>query len=213
LDNAIKSDLRNVTLESLQYGDKRVNKVLLLYNILAMLNNENDNSYFPFDIYKGEKWDIVHITSVRDSMPTKKEEWLNDAKVFIDVGMKEGKKLKDRADGCDCDNDEEFETIFNDIVKHFNAYLDDEDINDISNLALLDSETNRGYKNAVFPLKRKTIIDREKKGTFIPICTKNVFLKYFSAYPPKISFWTQDDRENYYEDLGKVLKNYIEEDI
>ena len=58
LDEAIKSDLKNVTLESLQYGDKRVKKVLLLYNILTMLNNENDNAYFPFDIYKNEKWDI-----------------------------------------------------------------------------------------------------------------------------------------------------------
>jgi hypothetical protein len=73
----------------------------------------------------------------------------------------------------------------------------------------LDSETNRGYKNAVFPLKRKTIINRDKSGVFIPICTKNVFLKYFSEYPPKISFWTQDDREKYEADLFKVLNNYI----
>jgi len=62
------------------------------------------------------------------------------------------------------------------------------------------------------PLKRKTIIDREKAGTFIPICTKNVFLKYFSSYPPKISFWTQEDRENYYNDLENILSKYIGED-
>lgn len=213
LDEAIKSDLKNVTLESLQYGDKRVKKVLLLYNILTMLNNENDNAYFPFDIYKNEKWDIEHITSITDTIPKQKNSWLNDAKVFIDVSKEDGKKLKNRADTCDCEDDVEFEVLFKDIVKHFNSYLEDEDINDISNLALLDSETNRGYKNAVFPLKRKTIIDREKKGIFIPICTKNVFLKYFSSYPPKISFWTLEDRENYYKDLEKVLKDYVEKEI
>ncbi|MFW2585613.1 DUF262 domain-containing protein [Aliarcobacter butzleri] len=213
LDEAIKSDLKNVTLESLQYGDKRVNKVLLLYNILTMLNNENDNAYFPFDIYKNERWDIEHITSITDTIPKQKNSWLNDAKVFIDVSKEDGKKLKNRADTCDCEDDIEFEVLFKDIVKHFNFYLEGEDINDISNLALLDSETNRGYKNAVFPLKRKTIIDREKEGIFIPICTKNVFLKYFSSYPPKISFWTLEDRENYYKDLEKVLKNYVEKEI
>jgi hypothetical protein len=213
LDETIKSDLKKVTLESLQYGDNQVKNVLLLYNILTMLNNTNDNAYFPFDTYKNEKWDIEHITSITDAVPKQKSEWLSDAKVFIDDEKKEGKELKKRADNCNCEDDAEFEVLFKDIVKHFNSNLKDEDINDISNLALLDSETNRGYKNAVFPLKRKTIIDREKTGTFVPICTKNVFLKYFSSYPPKISFWTQEDRENYYKDLEIVLNDYIEKDI
>ena len=209
LDEKIKNNLKKVSLENLQYGDKNVKKVLLLYNILTMLNNKNDNSYFPFDIYKNEKWDIEHITSVTDTIPLNKIQWLNDAKMFIDESISDGQDLKYRADSCDCKNEEEFEILFKDIVKHFNSNLKDEDINDISNLALLDSETNRGYKNAVFPLKRKTIIDREKEGTFIPICTKNVFLKYFNDYPPKISFWTQDDRDNYYLDLEKTLNGYL----
>lgn len=38
---------------------------------------------------------------------------------------------------------------------------------------------------------------------------KNVFLKYFSDYPPKISFWTQEDRNNYMDDLEKILKIYL----
>ena len=69
-----------------------------------------------------------------------------------------------------------------------------EDVDGITNLALLDQKTNRGYKNAVFPLKRKTIIEQDKTGGFVPICTKECFLKYFSDYPPKVSFWTQEDR-------------------
>ena len=209
LDNLIRFNLKNVSLDNLQYGDKYVKKVLLLYNILTMLNNKKDNSYFPFDIYKNEKWDIEHITSVKDSIPDNKESWLNDAKVFIDEQIIGGLELKIRAETCDTKDEAIFNTLFNDIVMHFNYSVKDDDINDISNLTLLDSETNRGYKNAVFPLKRKTIIKREKEGTFIPICTKNVFLKYFSEYPPRISFWTQDDRENYYKDLEKILKNYL----
>lgn len=209
LDEKIKNSLKRVSLDELQYGDKIVKSVLLLYNILAMLKSETDNSYFPFEVYKNEKWDIEHITSVTDNIPINRGEWLRDAKAFIDVTIEGGEDLKSRVEIISVTNDDEFEKLYKDIVQHFNTYLNDTDVNDISNLTLLDSETNRGYKNAVFPLKRKTIIDREKNGTFIPLCTKNVFLKYFSDYPPKISFWTQDDRENYYLDLESVLKDYL----
>lgn len=211
LDKTIKDNLKNIVLSDLQYSDsKDVRKVLLLYNILTMLNSDKDNSYFPFDIYKEEKWDIEHITSVKDKMPDKNRQvWLNDAKVFIDTSTKDGPDLLSRANLCDTKNEDSFKSLFEDIVAHFNSGIGDTDINDITNLTLLDSKTNRGYKNAVFPLKRKTIINRDKQGVFIPICTKNVFLKYFSEYPPKISFWTQEDRENYEKDLINVLKDYI----
>lgn len=213
LDKLIKDSLSNVKLSDLQYGDNEVKPILLLYNILTMLNCEKDNSYFPFHIFKNNAWDIEHITSIKDTVPdgNDKIKWLNDAKVFIDEDNNEGKTLRDRADKCKCDNEEEFKKLFEDIVSHFNSRVVDGDVNDISNLTLLDSETNRGYKNAVFPLKRKTIIDRDKQGVFIPLCTKNVFLKYFSAYPPKISFWTQEDRENYLKDLTETLSPYINE--
>jgi uncharacterized protein with ParB-like and HNH nuclease domain len=210
LDSLIVNSIKSVSLDELQYGDKNVPNILLLYNILTMLNSEKDNSLFPFDIFKNENWDIEHITSVKDAIPDKnRKEWLDDAKVFIDDSKKEGKELKKRANKCNVYDDDEFKILFENIVSHFNSDIKDEDINDISNLTLLDSETNRGYKNAVFPLKRKTIINRDKSGVFIPICTKNVFLKYFSEYPPKISFWTQEDRENYEKDIYSVLNDYL----
>ena len=104
-----------------------------------------------------------------------------------------------------------FNPLFDDVTDYFNRHIkQDAEIDVISNLALLDEKTNKGYKNAVFPLKRKYIIDLDKGGGFVPLCTKNVFLKYFSDYPPKISFWTQDDREKYEEDLKRVLGGYLE---
>lgn len=210
LDFEITNSLKTINLDELQYGDKNVKRVLLLYNILTMLKSDKDNSYFPFDVYKNEKWDIEHITSIKDAIPDKNRKiWLDDAKIFIDSTKAGGISLIERANNCDVNNDEEFKALFEDLVSHFNSDLKDEDINDISNLALLDSETNRGYKNAVFPLKRKTIINRDKSGVFIPICTKNVFLKYFSDYPPKISFWTQEDRENYEKDIYQILDDYL----
>lgn len=214
LDQMISRSMRKISLDNLQYSDKDdVRKTLLLYNILTMLSSPKDNSYFPFDLFKNENWDIEHITSIKDAVPDKnRENWLDDAKVFIDISTSVGKSLLERSKECNVKDEDEFKILFEDLVSHFNSELKDDEINDISNLTLLDSETNRGYKNAVFPLKRKTIINRDKAGTFIPICTKNVFLKYFSDYPPKISFWTQEDRENYENDLYEVLNNYLVKD-
>jgi hypothetical protein len=205
LNNSIKTMLKNVNLEDLQYGDKKIKTVLLLYNIQTMLNNENDNSRFPFHIFKKDTWDIEHITSVKDKIPDStqhKEDWLADAQSFI-----EDEDLLDKIS--DYEIDDNFNELYEEIVRYFNRNLKEDDIDDISNLTLLDSETNRGYKNAVFPVKRKTIIKREKEGTFIPLCTKNTFLKYFSEYPPKMSFWTQEDRMNYFNDMERVLSIYL----
>jgi len=215
LDNKITDELKHIDLNDLQYSDGQdVRSVLLIYNIVTMLNSEKDNSYFPFDLYKNENWDIEHITSIKDKIPDyNREEWLKDAKVFIDTTKEDGDVLLNRIDSIDIKNEVGFKALFEDIVNHFNSDLNEEDdVNDLSNLTLLDRETNRAYKNAVFPFKRKTIINRDKQGVFIPICTKNVFLKYFSEYPPKISFWSQEDRENYERDLSAVLGRYVKQE-
>ena len=75
----------------------------------------------------------------------------------------------------------------------------------MSNLVLLDSGTNRSYKNAVFPAKRKTIIEKEKDGTFIPICTKNVFLKYYTQDVIQMTFWDEKDRKAYFDNIKSTV--------
>ena len=212
LDDTIKKHYRKVNLNELQYDDKITKSVLLLYNIITMLQNSHDYAYFPFDTFKMNNWNIEHIASIKYSMPKNNRlEWLTDVKCYINTDQQESAKLIQRIENCDDpDNNEIFTLLFEDIIDHFNQYIDADDVNSISNLALLDENTNKGYKNAVFPLKRKTIIDLDKSGEFVPLCTKNVFLKYFSDYPPKISFWTQDDRNKYEEDLQRVLKDYME---
>jgi len=213
LDSLIRKELKNIDISELQYSDgKDVRKVLLLYNILTMLASSKDNSYFPFDLYKNEKWDLEHITSVKDKIPDKnKKQWIEDAVVFIGNETREEKALRKQINEWKEEDEDGFKILFEQIVTYFNSELrgEDDDINDLSNLTLLDSGTNRSYKNAVFPFKRKTIINRDKQGIFIPICTKNVFLKYFSEYPPKISFWSQEDRENYENDLHNILNSYL----
>ena len=218
INNLIKRHYKTHILLDLNYENKATKSVLLLYNILTMLQNEHDASYFPFNDYKLNKWDVEHIASRKDarSIPAaNRESWLRDVKCYIDLEQKDGpdliKAIEVMLDTCLYESDDEFTLLFDSITEHFNSFMNSaEDMDDISNLALLDERTNRGYKNAVFPLKRKYIIELDKTGGFVPICTKNTFLKYFSDYPPKISFWTQEDREKYEEDLIRVLSPYME---
>lgn len=218
IDEVIKNHYKNLNLFDLDYENKNTKGILLLYNILTMLQNGHDVSYFPFDDFKMNKWDIEHIASCKDSdsiPPANREDWLRDVRCYIDKDMAEGPglicQLDKMLDDGAFEKESEFTGLFDKVTAHFNQYMSEsEDVDGITNLALLDQKTNRGYKNAVFPLKRKTIIERDKTGGFVPVCTKNVFLKYFSDYPPKVSFWTQEDREKYEEDLVRVLKNYLE---
>jgi len=218
IDTLIREHYKKCSLLDLNYESRETKSVLLLYNILTMLQNKHDASYFPFDDYKLNKWDVEHIASRKDarSVPNvSRESWLCDVKYYIDREQQDGPDLIAEIDSIIADRsfeqDDDFTALFDKVTEHFNRYMNGaEDMDEISNLALLDERTNRGYKNAVFPLKRKYIIELDKTGGFVPICTKNVFLKYFSDYPPKISFWTQDDREKYEQDLIRVLSPYME---
>ena len=218
IDSMIRSHYKNVNLFDLDYENKNTRSILLLYNILTMLQNKHDASYFPFDDFKLNKWNIEHIASLKDSSTipiVNRKDWLSDVKCYIDKEQKESigliKKLDNMLANETFTNEDVFTSLFDKVTAHFNQYMNEsENIDGISNLALLDEKTNKGYKNAVFPLKRKCIIELDRTGGFVPICTKNVFLKYFSDYPPKISFWTQDDRAKYELDLVRVLTNYLE---
>lgn len=218
IDELIRKRYQRCTLFELNCESKDTKGVLLLYNILTMLQNEHDASYFPFDEYKLKKWDVEHIAPRKDarSVPApNRKEWLHDVKCYIDQEQQDGPALLAEIESMLASQsfvqDDAFAELFHEVTEHFNQYMDAaEDIDEISNLALLDAKTNRSYKNAVFPLKRKCIIELDKTGGFVPICTKNAFLKYFSDYPPKISFWTQEDRRKYEEDLVRVLSPYLE---
>jgi len=216
LDCIIKDFYRKDCLLDLDYEDKHTNSVLLLYNILTMLQNSHDGSYFPFDTFKLLKWNKEHIASIKETIPqNNRNDWLSDVRCYIDNEKPESSNLISEIGACLLNStfdDDVFIPLFYKITDHFNQHMSNDDINGISNLALLDESTNKSYKNAVFPLKRKRIIDLDKSGEFVPLCTKNTFLKYFSDYPPKISFWSQEDREMYEKDLIRVLSEYMEVD-
>lgn len=187
---------------------KKIKNVLLLFNVISLVANEKSNLRFPFDRFKIEKWDIEHIHAVNSEMPNDTKhrfDWLKAAQDEID-DITISDRIKEFIKNDLISDDNAFAALYDEILT---TYGDNEDINDISNLTLLDAATNRSYKNAIFPIKRKIILKNDREGTFIPICTKNVFLKYYSEDVKQMTFWGNDDRERYLTVIKETLKKYL----
>lgn len=97
-------------------------------------------------------------------------------------------------------------------IEHIHATADDTDEPDdsIGNLALLDSRTNRSYKDAQFDEKRRILIERESKGLFVPICTKNVFLKVYSKKIDNMNLWYDADKADYISAIKQTLDIFFD---
>ena len=101
IDSKIKNYYKHQNLFDLDYENKHTKGVLLLYNILTMLQNEHDSSYFPFDDFKLKKWNIEHIASRKDSSSiplVNRKEWIADVKCYIDQDQTEGPLLIEKLD-------------------------------------------------------------------------------------------------------------------
>ena len=102
-----------------------------------------------------------------------------------------------------------FDEVYKVVQDYFREGTKSEDKDSISNLTLLDAATNRAYGNAFFPIKRNWIMDNDSKGIFVPIVTKNVFLKYYSKAADNLMYWTETDAQCYLDSLDDTIDNYL----
>ena len=214
--NDVSKALIEAELSELNYETdaKKIRSILLLFNIASMLANPITNSRFQFNKYKQDNWDIEHIRSVASDMPRDKNKqikWLENVVDYISdvntihieersTGNSETSHAikKDATELVKTDfNDQQFEAIYLRILSFYDPGGNNIVDNSIGNLTLLDSTTNRSYKNAVFPIKRSKIIALDKEATFVPLCTKNVFLKYYSKQVDKMLYWESKDSQDH----------------
>jgi hypothetical protein len=196
-----------VDLISLNYFDHRndIKQILILHNIVTY---EKMKLRFPFKRFIEEKWDIEHIHSRADSIkPTDMQLWVD---FYNDSELSALKKDIDNLS--EKEIPEEFKNKFEEFRNKLNSLQESEIEEDfgpdsLSNLTLLDQGTNRSYKNAPFPVKRKEILEKEVSGEiFVPICTKNIFTKSYSAdAETTFSVWAIKDRKNYIEEIKNKL--------
>lgn len=171
-------------LEKMSYGEDNedITKILLLFNILTY---QESGIRFSFYKYKSEKWSLEHINPQHFELKNneKGKEWMEEIIKILNILKNEKpelgnpedllKKLEQTLENGINEPDKLVEEVF--------EYFQCEDKHNIYNLTLLDTKTNSSLSNDIFFSKRERIIeDFEKEGKFIPLCTKNVFMKYYS---------------------------------
>lgn len=97
---------------------------------------------------------------------------------------------------------------FNDIKNKINDLFGTVPMHDLSNLALLSTTDNSALNNSIFPVKRNLIIELEKKGRFIPPCTRNAFLKFYSPADSQPFYWGRDDQTAYFNAIIEVINSF-----
>ncbi|MCX6244695.1 MAG: DUF262 domain-containing protein [Bacteroidetes bacterium] len=213
-------------------------KLLLFFNIetcVTQQRNQTENLFklsvgdtltyykFPFDQCKLYDWDIEHVCSKTDNPLREVKDkiiWLSYIENIVCYD-KSWIKLKEESKDLikyliekKKDEGNKFDPLYKSILYVVqNDSEEKEEKNGIKdtldNLVLLDSGTNRGYGNALFPTKRQIIIEKDKEGIFIPVCTKNLFLKYYTKDDTDSSqwknSWTIDDRKAYMKAIHDTI--------
>ena len=183
---------------------------------------------FPFHLYKLEGWDVEHInsnTTNPEGDPATRKEWLTN--IYLSLSAESQEKIKEYFT---ITNEQKKETIYSEIKSLIPSINDwsQEEKNQIWNYTLLDSSTNRGYGNAIFSAKRRIIIGKDKgellkipkitaeglvmvdankgKSSFVPPCTKNIFLKYYSPSVSENNYWTIPDAKYYLADIEHCIQ-------
>ncbi|EKA7352711.1 DUF262 domain-containing protein [Vibrio vulnificus] len=215
-------------LDSLGYesGARKIRSLLLLFNVASLLANPVTNARFQFDKFKQDCWDIEHIRSVASEMPASRDKqltWMQNVVDYIsedrvvpsEDAVEQQEKyiqsIREKANGLISAPSfelEQFSALYEQVIEVFDTGDVDTD-DSIGNLTLLDSSTNRSYKNAIFPIKRARIIALDKQATFVPLCTKNVFLKYYSKQVDKMLFWDAKDSQDHQKAMVDILFGFF----
>ena len=226
--NALKEMIKKtVDIKDRNYGElsyenttnyNAISKLLLLFNVLSTENNGEQSEWFAFDKFKSSNWSLEHIHAQQSQgMKTEAQwkEWVRLHIPSVKLLNKDDLELNDlMANSIKDDHTlkaEEFQDIRERAEKILSEDMNVGYLHSISNLALLKKEDNSALNNSTFDVKRNEIVEMDKRGQFIPFCTRMVFLKYYTPSDKNsVHFWGQADREYYIDYMNKVLSDYIE---
>lgn len=226
----IKGKVLKVKIKDLKYEDNKdeIKEILLLHNLQSY---SDEKLRFPFNLYDGGKnYDIEHIHATTEEKADKKSryEWFETNHSHIEKKkeklkglfeiFEEGFKKKNR----DIFKDDKFNDLrkimINDNLDNGNEKEDLSKDDGIRNLCLLDSTTNRSYKNSLFITKREMILKKakgemDKEDYVYPLllCTERIFLKFYSNVDSddNLNFWTKNNREAYFKDISKKVTAFL----
>ncbi len=212
--------------EDLRYDHRpdheKIIRVLLLTTIELARTNKNSNEFFPFEMYKSitKSLEHVHAQNIEGINENKREEWFGwlDAHTAILLSVTDDKtaaeNLLKEIEGIDRNTYrfEEFKNLSERVLNLIpnDSTIESDYLHKIENMALLGLTENISLSNSVFEVKRRKIMDMDRAGSFIPLATKRVFLKYYATENSwqYSSIWTKEEREAYKKEISQCVERY-----
>lgn len=186
-------DYKNFNHLTYYENKNEVRNLLLLLNIATLNARENEGLKFSFFNYHSQKWDVEHISPQNPQ---------NDEELM--------KAIKDIKDNEEINAFRQALENGDDTSKFIAKYFaQDEYLNRIENLTLLTASNNRGIKNGFFFEKRQKLQEYYQQGSFIPICSMNVFMKFYTDNPEQMKFWDENDRKSYGQAIKQILDSFF----
>lgn len=227
LDERIRAHigLTRSEVADLTYSNRpKASDVLLLMNVETIRKMQNSSELYSFRAHAAGTWSLEHIHAQNAEPLNKAEQW----KAWLEyhrealAGLTEADEpnraaLLARID--DALQGKLTQQTFSPLEQELTRILspgdqpDDYQTHSIGNLALLGHSDNAALNNSVFEVKRREIIRLDKAGSYIPACTRNVFLKYYtSTGNQQLHFWSAADREAYLEEILATVGPYLQEE-
>lgn len=183
----------------LRYDENKdkVFNLLLLFNIATLNGRPQEAVKFSYANFHKYNWDVEHISPQNpqndDDLKKVVEKFKDNdyLKILIDALNKEEKDTK---------------IIEEERAKYFAA---GDDLMGVQNLTLLTEHDNRGIGNKFFFEKRQKLQEYYQQGSFIPACSMNVFMKFYSDNPEQMAFWDKKDRESYKIKIEQTITKFF----
>ena len=229
LRRAIGKKIERIRLNELSYEESQadIHQVLLLHNIHQHIFT-SEQIRFPFDLYTKEKWSLEHIYAQQSEPLRNREEQIGFIEEHIATFREdafgddeETSSLIDELEGIRSQIQEpkkeesERVSLFEKALELITAFEvkhmgDTGPLHGLQNLCLLSRGVNSALSNRTFARKRAIMREIVMTATqeYIPMATRRVFLKYYSASPKDNAYWRREDAEAYMEHIRSVCKHY-----
>ena len=229
LRREIGKKIEAIRLNELSYEERPadIHRVLLLHNIHQHIFT-SEQIRFPFDLYTKEKWSLEHIYAQQSEPLRNREEQIGFIEEHIATFRqdafgddKETSSLIVRLEGIRSQIQEpkkeesERVSLFAKALELITAFEvnqmgDTVPLHGLQNLCLLSRGVNSALSNRTFARKQEIMREIVMTATqeYIPMATRRVFLKYYSASPKDNAYWRREDAEAYMEHIRSVWKHY-----
>lgn len=219
--NLSETDLLDLTYQAAD----DCNRVLLLMNVQTVCKTKDSSLRYSFQAHAAGRWSLEHLHAQRSKDFNSEAQWIEWLRLHTDVlvslpGVAETARdsLVERITTAIAPNRTQsvnratFEAFEQEVYQLYEdaGPDDDGDVDSIANLALLGRADNSALSNAVFEAKRRHILELDRAGSYVPICTRNAFLKYYAAASAQqIHFWGPHDRAAYLEAMTTMIGPYL----